>query len=81
MKYEITIHEKDYDEFVSGKRHCITAKDIGYRLGDEITLVEVEWGWGSPPTGRKLEKEVGYVSSPPIAMDIHYCILDLIDKE
>lgn len=78
MTHELKILKPYYEAVKAGdKTFELRKDDRPYKIGDTLILREI--GAGNKPTGRTIEKKVGYIlrNCPEYGLDNGYCILSL----
>ena len=78
MTHNLKILKPYFEAVVTGdKTFELRKDDRPYRIGDTLVLNEI--GAGNKPTGRAIEKKVGYIlrNCPEYGLNNGYCILSL----
>lgn len=71
-RHEVTISSKKYDDIQTGKLEFLLMKQEGYKVGEEMPLIEFKDG---QPTGRQIDIVVKYVCEGYTGLEDGYCIL------
>ena len=79
MTHRIKILKPYFEAVAAGdKTFELRKDDRPYKVGDALLITEI--GEGNKPTGRTIEKKVGYIlrNCPEYGLDNGYCILSLL---
>lgn len=66
---------KEFDNLNSGKQNFLVKKDIGYRVGNILGIIEITEA--GKRTGRSLKVKVNYIANDCVGIEKGYCVLAL----
>ena len=66
------VHPKEFAAIECGDQMFFTGRKDIYKPGDKVTIREVSWGWGDPPTGKEIPVVISSVKDNMNMQDPFY---------